>query len=108
MTGSRTARLAAVCALAAAGVALAPAEANAVGGNCSIALEKKVVSWNPDVYRVRAWCSSLQADSRAQGVLDRTASLDAQTPWFTALNTNYYSEYKVGPIAGTYVKISHL
>jgi hypothetical protein len=104
----RAARLVAVSALALTGVVFAPAQANAVGGNCSSALEKKAVSFQPDVYRVRAWCSSLQADSRAQGVLDRTASLDAQTQWFTGLNINYYSDYKIGPIAGTYTKISHL
>lgn len=58
--------------------------------------------------RVRARCSSLQADSMAQGVLDRTYSVDAQTQWFTALNTDYFSDWRTGPISGTYVKIAHV
>ena len=108
MSQVRVVRGAVAVALALAAGLLAPAPAYAVGGNCSSALEKEERSWQPDVYRVRARCSSLQADSKAQGVLDRNVSQDGYTQWFTRIDFNYYSGWYVGPISGTYVKISHL
>ncbi len=87
-----------VMAVMAAGVAIAglvqAAPAQALGGNCSHALEKRVVDWNPDEYRARAWCSSLQGDSKAQGRLIRTG-LDKYTSWFTRTNTSYYSGWYI-------------
>lgn len=65
----------------------------AVGGNCSTVRESQVVNLAPDNYRVRASCASLQADSKARGVLDRTGGIGSYTGWFTTLNKYYYSSW---------------
>jgi hypothetical protein len=44
---------------------------------------KQVRDWLPDLYRPEGRCSSLQADSKARGALDRALAGDAYTPWFT-------------------------
>lgn len=85
--------------------------ANAVGGNCSsIRQEKEDTGYNS--FRVRARCSSLQADSRAQGVLDKVGASDPETAWFTQLNTYKYSNYTecdpINTCNNTRVKIEHV
>lgn len=81
----------AVAAIAVLGVVVAPATASAYGGNCGAAVEKHVNSFSPDTFRVRASCSYLSYDSKAQGQLVVPYHSDFYTPWFTRLNTNYYS-----------------
>lgn len=76
---------------AAVGVGLAPAYA--VGGSCRAYEEKKSQSFQPDAYRVRAICSSLQSDTKARGVLMLDAAPDETTVWFTGLNINRYSAW---------------
>lgn len=72
-------------------VAQAPT-ASAIGGNCSAIRQHQVRNNLPDLYRVRASCSSLQGDSKARGVLDRNLVPTAlYTSWFTSLNKYYYS-----------------
>lgn len=83
-------------------------QASAVGGNCSSAKETKRVSWQPDPSRVRAVCSSLQGDSKAQGELDVGLQPDARTPWFTTLNKSYYSQWYDPPNYGTRVRIERV
>ena len=68
-----------------------PQVAEAHGGNCSSTRQKD--SGFIDKFRVRASCSSLQANSKAMGWLDRTGDPDVDTGWFTALNTYRYSDY---------------
>lgn len=73
-------------------MAVTPSSAEAVGGNCSsIRQEKEDTGFNS--FRVRARCSSLQADSKAKGVLEKAAASDPETAWFTQLNTYKYSNY---------------
>ena len=77
-------------ALVAAGL-VAPSPAFAVGGNCSANTEKQARSFQPDLWRVAASCSSLQADSKARGTLSAPRHVDYHTQWFTGLNTTYRS-----------------
>jgi hypothetical protein len=85
--------------------------AEAVGGSCSSTRQKDEV-FGPDHYRVRASCSSLQGDSKAQGVLDVNADNDYETSWFTTINKYYYSGWRscVWPSTcdNTYVKLAHV
>jgi hypothetical protein len=81
----------------------AQAQAEAVGGSCHSNMEKKVYDHLPDGYRVRAICSSLDSDSKAQGVLDRLGN-DCETAWFTTVNKNYYSSWCTGG-RGTFTKL---
>jgi hypothetical protein len=57
-------------------------------------------------------CSSLQADSKAKGVLDKSGASDPETAWFTQLNTYKYSNYTTcSPLAScnnTRVEIAHV
>lgn len=66
--------------------------ANAVGGNCSSTRQEKE-DWGPNSFRVRAVCSSLQANTKARGTLDVALNNDKSTIWFTGLNKYYYSGY---------------
>lgn len=59
--------------------------AGAIGGSCSSAMEKQVVS-GPDMYRVRASCSSIDSDTKVRGMLVIDGDLDAPTAWFTTPN----------------------
>ncbi len=100
-----------VVALAIAATAtLGPAmPAYAVGGNCTSAVEHRSQT-GFDAYRVRASCSSLQSDSKARGALDFAAAVDTFTPYFTALNTSYYSDWinaYPGP-RGSYTEVRHV
>jgi hypothetical protein len=79
--------------LASAGFTLALAPASAVGGNCSAIKQKQEVSWDLDRHRVRAFCSSLQGDSKARGTLVRNGGPDVHTSWFTTKNKYYYSAW---------------
>lgn len=98
--------------IAAGGVLfIAPQHAEATGGNCSsIRQEKEDTGYNS--FRVRASCSSLQADSKAKGVLEKAGASDPETAWFTALNTYKYSNYTTcSPLAtcnNTRVDIGHV
>lgn len=91
--------------------AIGAGNANAVGGNCSSSRETKS-HIGPDEYRVRASCASLQADSKARGVLDINLANDYETVWFTALNTSKYSGYTYciypNTCNNTYVRIAHV
>lgn len=80
-------------AVAAPAVALSPS-ASAIGGNCSSGMERQDNTWTDDVYRAWASCSSLQADSKARAVLDRTG-LDKYSSYFTRLNTRVYTGWYV-------------
>ena len=77
--------------LAAVAVIGVPQTAEAYGGNCSSSRQKD--TGFIDKFRVRASCSSLQANSKALGWLDRTGDPDVDTGWFTVLNTYRYSAY---------------
>ncbi len=66
--------------------------ATAVGGSCdSKRVEREI--WGPNSYPVRAWCSSLQSDSRAKGILDIASEPDMNTQWFTRVNVSYTSDF---------------
>lgn len=83
--------LALVVSLAVVGVVNAQ-YATAVGGQCdSKRMEKEILG--PNSYAVRAWCSSLNSDSKAKGILDIASEPDMNTQWFTRTNTNYTSDY---------------
>lgn len=77
--------------LAAVAMVAMPQAAEAHGGNCSAIRQKD--SGFIDKFRVRASCSSLLANSKAMGWLDRTGDPDVDTGWFTVLNTYRYSDY---------------
>ena len=72
------------------GLLFTPTQAQAVGGSCHSNMEEKVIAHLPNGYRVRAICSSLDSDTKAQGKLDRPGN-DCETEWFTTVNKNYYS-----------------
>jgi hypothetical protein len=81
-------------------LAIVAPQAEAVGGNCSsVRQEKDDTGYNS--YRVRARCSSLNADSKAKGVLDKSGASDPETTWFTQLNTYKYSNYTTCDIFNT-------
>lgn len=66
--------------------------AEATGGTCySVRQENEI--FGPNSYRVRAYCSALNSDSRARGVLDIASEPDVNTGYFTTLNKYYYSDY---------------
>lgn len=79
--------------LGSVGVTLATAPATAVGGNCSAVKQTQERSWDLDVHRTRAICSSLQGDSKARGTLVRNSGFDGHTPWFTTTNRYYYTDW---------------
>lgn len=91
---SRVTNVVACLTLAAAGMIVATPAAQAVGGSCRAYEEKKAQSFRPDAYRVRAICSSLQADSKARGTLLVENAVDEHTVWFTGLNINRYSSWR--------------
>lgn len=103
----------AACMAAAAGVmmaglvAVSAPNAFAVGGNCT-AVKENVDLTGPDGSRVRASCSSLQGDSKAQGSLDLVWAPDLYTAWFTSLNVTYRSGYDRGPSRGASYAIAHV
>ncbi len=99
--------LGAVGVMAAGIVAVSAPGAFAVGGDCS-AWAENVSLTGPDGKRAAAKCSSLHADSKAQGVLDMTAALDKHTAWFTAIGVTYRSGHAIGPNNGAYYKIAHV
>jgi hypothetical protein len=83
MLGKRLASAAFVVVVGATGVAAPATPANAIGGNCQARVGHQVRDYLPDYYRAEAYCSSLQADSKARGLLDLAASPDVGTAWFT-------------------------
>lgn len=85
-----------------------PMSAEATGGNCSSWSESNNRPWYDRYYRVVARCSSLNADNKADGVLDRVAGRDNHTGWFTQLNTDRRSDWGLPAIRGTYVTIAHV
>ena len=88
-------------------VALAPAPALAVGGNCGSRVGHQSRT-GPDYYRVEAICYSLQADSKARGELDVWGP-NAYTSWFTQLNTWRYSGWAdYVNVYGSNVQIAHI
>jgi hypothetical protein len=106
MRGQRIASTAFVVMVGVTGVAAPATPAAAVGGDCQAEVEKKVRDWRPDLYRPAAYCSSLQADSKARGLLDITAVPDPSTPWFTQLKVWKYGtwEGQLG-VRGAYTEI---
>ncbi len=101
------ARAAAVALVGSLSLVLGPTQASAVGGNCSAAVEHQPRT-GPDYYRARASCSSLQADSKARPVLDVWGP-NSYGPWFTGLNTYYYSPWGDFVIVyGAMVQIAHV
>jgi hypothetical protein len=93
-------------------LALSVPAAHAVGGDCSSYREKKAQTARPDAYRVRAICRSLDAESKARGVLVvNNGNPDYHTAWFTGLNTNYYSDWHTVfsyDIGGTKIEFNHV
>jgi hypothetical protein len=84
--------------------------AQAVGGNCSSVVQEKEDPF-ANKFRVRAICSSLQADSKARGTLIINGSGDKHTSWFTAINTYRYSDYTDlygWEVGGSRVEIEHV
>lgn len=81
--------LAAALVLAGTGLVSA-APAHAIGGDCSAVKEKQS---GLDNYRSRAWCKSLQGDSKARPKLIRDGGPDYTGPYFTRLNTSYYTNW---------------
>lgn len=77
--------------LGSVGVTLATAPATAVGGNCSAVRQTQERSWDLDLHRARANCTSLQGDSKARGTLVRDGGPDYHTSWFTTTNKYYYT-----------------
>ena len=85
--------------------------AQAVGGTCTS--DRQTDSkFGPDDHRVRASCSYLQGDTKAQGVLDVNLDNDYETPWFTTINKYYYSGWRacIAPSTcnNTYMKTAHV
>ena len=93
-TMARRAGLAVGIALLVGGSFLAPAQA--LGGTCNVWGEKTVVSGAPDSWRVGAKCTSIQSDTKAQGVGVVSLYPDHKTAWFTQLNVNKYSSWGIG------------
>lgn len=81
--------LASVCLLSGA------TPAAAIGGNCSHGMQRiDQPWWDDDDYRAWARCSSLEANSKAQGELTRVG-VHKYTVWFTRLNTTYYTNWYI-------------
>ena len=93
-TMARRAALIAGTAVLVGGSFLAPAQA--LGGTCTVWSEKTVVSGAPDNWRVGAKCTTIQSDTKAQGVGVVSFYPDHKTPWFTQLNVNKYSSWGIG------------
>src|ERR1700760_2782183 len=76
----------------ATGTASAAQQAPAVKANsCHSQVEEKI-QWPLDPeYRVIAWCDSLDAQSKARGVLDQHWAPDHHTEWFTDTGVKHYS-----------------
>jgi hypothetical protein len=66
--------------------------ANAIGGDCN-AVKEVDGRIGLDGHRARAWCDSLNADSRARPKLIRNGGPDYTGPYFTAIRTNYYTKW---------------
>lgn len=84
--------------------------ASAVGGSC-YSTRQEDGRTGPNAYRVRAYCTSLQGDSKAKGVLDIAFANDVETSWFTTLNTYRYSDWVVcwpNSCNNTRVDIAHV
>lgn len=77
-----------------AALVMIPGQAQATGGTCTATKGEQAISWEPNKYNVNARCSSLNANSKARGVLDIPADIDVSTSWFTRLNTTYSSGYR--------------
>lgn len=77
-----------------------PGQAQAAGGTCTATRGEQAISFQPNKYNVNARCGSLNANSKARGVLDIPADIDVSTSWFTRLNTTYSSSYRQS-LAGT-------
>jgi hypothetical protein len=93
MLGKRIASAAFVIVVGATGLAAPATPAGAAGGNCQARVGHQVRDWLPDNYRAEAYCTSLQADSKARGLLDLTASADVGTAWFTQTKVWKYSSW---------------
>lgn len=65
----------------------------AIGGACSASIQHEAVPFFFDKYRVRASCTSLNANTKARGIADYTGDFDTYTQWFTRLNTSYYGPW---------------
>ncbi len=62
-----------------------------IGGSGTAWEVKRVVSWSPDKYSVKAKAYSLNADTKARGYYTVNNWPDKATVWFTALNVTYQS-----------------
>jgi hypothetical protein len=68
---------------------------------CTVGWEKTDVSLAPDIYRVWAWCSSLNARTQAKGTAVVSFGPDHNTAWFSQLNSVKYSAWKEGGVDST-------
>lgn len=95
----------------AVGALISVPQASAVGGNCEAKHNEYTrLGPIPNDHQVEARCTSLQADSKAQGTLDVQAAPDLHTAWFTRKSTWYKSGWGATgeTIRGPRVDISHL
>lgn len=76
----------------AAVIGMTQAAEAAVGGACYSNRQEAEI-FGPNSFRVRAYCASLQSNSKARGVLDVARERDQATVYFTTLNKYYYSSY---------------
>jgi hypothetical protein len=70
-----------------------------VANVCHSQVQEKI-QWPLDPeYRVVAWCDSLDANTKARGVLDTRWDADRHTEWFTDTGAKHYSDWKI-PLIG--------
>jgi hypothetical protein len=92
MLGRRVASVALAALVGMSGAAAVASPAHAVGGDCQTKTGH-LPRLGPDHYRVEAHCTSLQADSKARGVLDLAVQGDSRTAWFTQTKVWKYGEW---------------
>jgi hypothetical protein len=68
------------------------------GGACASDEQTRAVDWQPDDWRVGAYCESLNADTKARGVGVVSSGPDHYTAYFTQLRTWRWSGWGWGAI----------